>query len=269
MQTPKSVQIKMTSFNRQAFSKEIYRPGVISLSRIIWGSIGSALLLGLVALLSGITGVAVLFPPLAATCFINSTCVFLRVARPKSVIVGHFVASYCGLAGVWTGTMLGAGTEFEIPLKLGFAMLYAAIFMQIFDADHPPAAATAAIPAILPLPMSDFLFPLYMAWGGTLTVLFALLWNRVWMEFPAKDIDNTTKCAGLFMDKPQVVGMSICMLSFALMCCKETFETIYVIGLAGMVTGVLVLGTHHFWHLLPIKNLLKLLDKIMKQRVQT
>ncbi|MGE4422090.1 MAG: HPP family protein [Pseudodesulfovibrio sp.] len=244
-----SVQIRMTSLRREEFAPEVYRPGVISLSRLVWGSAGGGLLLGLIALFSSWTGIAVLFPPLAATCFINSTCVFLRVARPKPVIVGHFVASIGGLAGVWAGDFLAAGTGHAVAVKLGLAVLFAAALMQIFDADHPPAAATAAIPAILPLPMPAWQLPVNMAWGATIAVLFALAWNRIWFEFPARDPDHCERYRGLYMSRSQVRGAAACFVGFGLMCLHRLSPGAYVVGTVLMLLGVAFLGTHHFFAL--------------------
>lgn len=239
------MQLRVASICRREFERDVYRPGVISLSRIVWGSLGSSIVLALIGFLSKVTGIGVLFPPLAATCFINSNCVYMRVARPKPVIVGHFVSSIGGLAGVWTGELLAGGTDYVIPFKLSLSLLYAVLLMQVFDADHPPAAATAVIPAILPLPMPTQLFPVYMAWGATIAVLFSLVWNRVWFEFPAKDDDHCVKYAGLYMEKPQVWGTALCMVSTILMSCKQVASTLYSIGLWGMTLGVLLLGLHH------------------------
>lgn len=240
------VQIRVRSICRREFERDVYRPGVISSTRLVWGSLGGSLALVFISLLSEMTGIALVFPPLAATCFINSNCIYLRVARPKPVIVGHFVSAVGGLAGVWTGELLAGGSDLVLPLKLSLALLYAALLMQFFDADHPPAAATAVIPAVLPLPMPAWLFPLYMAWGATLAVLFALVWNRVWLEFPAKDDDHCLKYAGLYMTKAQVWGMALCLASMALMSCKPILPALYSLGLGGMTLGVLLLGTHHF-----------------------
>lgn len=240
-----AVQIRLCSINKREFERDVYRPGIISISRIVWGSLGGGLLLTIIGVLSKHTGIAVLFPPLAATCFINSTCVYLRVARPKSVIVGHFVAAIGGLAGVWAGEFFAGGTDLVVSLQLGLAVLFAAILMQIFDADHPPAAATAALPAILPLPMPTHLFPVYMAWGATITVLFAFFWNRVWFEYPAKDKDHHVKNCGLFMPRAQIAGMGLCVVSFALMCCKHGAAGLYSTGVWLMTAGVVILGSHH------------------------
>lgn len=246
MPQPRKATRIRCALNRKEFAREIYRPGVISLTRILWGSLGGGLLLALIAALSQATGVAVLFPPLAATCFINSTCVYLRVARPKPVIVGHFLAALCGLAGKAIGGALSGSPELATPLALGAAVLLASIAMQVFDADHPPAAATAAIPAILPLPMDPLLFPVYMAWGATLTVLFSIAWNRVGFEFPVQDEENSHRTAGLFMPGLQVLGLGLCTLGFVLMCCKTIAPSAYFVGCGCMLLGVAVMGTHHF-----------------------
>lgn len=244
----KVVPIRLSPLRYEEFTPDVYRPGVISLARLVWGSIGGGLLLALIAIFSDFTGIAVLFPPLAATCFINSTCVHLRVARPKQVIVGHFVASIGGLAGVLAGDALMGGTEYVVAAKLGLAVLFAAVLMQFFDADHPPAAATAAIPAILPLSMPIWLFPVNMAWGATITVLFALAWNRVWFEFPSRDDEHCEKNAGLYMHKPQVLGLCLCTIGFIAMCLKPIFQEAYIAGYCILSFGILILGTHHLWH---------------------
>lgn len=244
-----SVQIRISSMRREEFSPALYRPGVISLVRMVWGTLGAGLMLACIGIMSHATGVSVLYPPLAATCFINATCVFLRVARPKSVIVGHFVASIGGVCGVWIVETLAGGLEFAVAFKLGAAVLLASLLMQLFDADHPPAAATAAIPAILPLPMPEYLLPVHMAWGATLAVLFAMAWNRVWFVFPNKDTEYSGSNWGLFMPKPQVVGLVLCTTSFVLLCCQSWTLICGVAGTFGMVFGVGIMGTHHLWHI--------------------
>lgn len=245
MPQPREATRIRCAFNRAEFTRERYRPGVISLARIVWGSFGSGLMLALIAGLSQATGVAVLFPPLAASCFINATCVYLRVARPKPVIVGHFIAALCGLAGKAAAGALSGAPELATPLALGAAVLLAAVLMQVFDADHPPAAATAAIPVLLPLPVEPLLFPVYMAWGATFTVFFAIAWNRVGFEFPVQDEENRLRTAGLFLPGAQVLGLGLCGLGFALMCCKPFAPALHLAGAWSMLLGVAVMALHH------------------------
>ncbi len=241
------VQIRITCPCRREFSREFYRPGVISLSRILWGSLGGGLLLLLIAVFSRGCGVGVLYPPLAATCFINATCVYLRVARPKSVIVGHFISTVGGLLAVWIGQALAGGTAWLVPVKLGLAVLLASALMQILDADHPPAAATAAIPAILPLPAPALTLPLHMAWGGVVAVVFGFVWNRVFFEFPAPEEGTPRSWLGLHMDRADIAGTGVCLAGFVLMALRPLSEAVYTAGLWVMLAGVLVLSLHHFF----------------------
>jgi CBS-domain-containing membrane protein len=241
------VQIRFVGLRRSEFCRQVYRPGVISLARIVWGSVGGGLLLLIIAVFSILCRVGVLYPPLAATCFINATCVYLRVARPKSVIVGHFIATVGGLLGVHAGAFLAGGTQWLVPVKLGLAVLLASVFMQVLDADHPPAAATAAIPAILPLPASELVLPLHMAWGGVIAVLFALLWNRLWFEYPSPEEDSSKPLFGLYMSRADLAGSVICLAGFLPICLRPLSEAVYVAGLWIMLAGVLVLSTHHFF----------------------
>lgn len=243
----RSTQLRFVPLSREEFTSEIYRPGVISLSRLVWGSVGGGLLLTIIGVLSEMTGIAVLFPPLAATCFIVTTCPYLRVARPKPVIVGHFIASLCGLAGVAVGESLVGGSEYAIAVKLGFSVLFATVSMQLLDADHPPAAATSAIPAILPLPMPEYMLPFCMAWGATIAVLFSFLWNRVWFEFPAKDKDNRENHYGLYMEPSQIVAVFFCLVGFIVMCFQQVGPVVHSIGIMVMLTGVSILGSNHYF----------------------
>ncbi|HUV50576.1 MAG TPA: HPP family protein [Anaerolineae bacterium] len=241
------IQFRFVFPTRREFKQDFYRPGVISLTRILWGSFGAGILLLVIGIFSRTFQVGVLYPPLAATCFINATCVYLRVARPKSIIVGHFVSAIGGVLAVCVGESLFGGTRFAIPINLGLAVLFAAVFMQIFDADHPPAAATAAIPVILPLPTSALLLPLHMAWGSVIAVVFAFAWNRLWFEWPPPDPECRVPRFNLHMEKADFFGTGICILGFLLMCVKPWLDIIYKVGLFIMLAGIIVLATHHFF----------------------
>jgi hypothetical protein len=244
------VQIRLNAPCPREFQKDVYRPGVISLSRLAWGSLGGGLSLALIALLSRLCGVGVLFPPLAATCFISAACAYLRVARPRQVIVGHLVSSVAGILAVAAGDALANAfggpdpAAWAVPLKLGLAVGLAAIFMQLCDADHPPAAATAAIPVLLPLPCAPLLLPLHMAWGAVLAVAFALAWNRVWFEFPAPEAEAGPTCLGLHQGRLETVGLGLCLLATVLMGLKPLSQALYQGGLWLMLPGGLVLAAH-------------------------
>lgn len=241
------IEIRLVLPNRREFRKDVYHPGVISLSRILWGSTGAGLFLALIALGCDATDIRLLYPPLAASCFIGATCTYLRVARPKSVIVGHFISAVGGLIGVAAGEHLFGATALAVPAKLGLAVLLSAVLMQILDADHPPAAATAAIPAILPLPVTDLILPLHMAWGAVLAVVFTVIWNRVWFECPPPDEGCPRSWFKLGMDKPDIAGVGVCILATLLMCAKPWSEGIYTAGLWAMMAGLLILSLHHFF----------------------
>ena len=241
------IQIRLRPPSRREFHSSVYRPGVISLTRLLWGSVGGGASLLCIALLSEACRVGVLYPPLAATCFIGATCVHLRVARPKQVIVGHFVSTVGGLLAVYVVTGLVSTPSLLIPIKLGLAVCFAALFMQVFDADHPPAAATAAIPAVLPLPEDPLVLPLHMAWGGVIAVLFAMAWNRPWFNFPPPESSSSPQCLGMHMKRPEALGVGVCSAALVLMALKPFSLGLYHAGMVIMCVGVIVLMVQHFF----------------------
>lgn len=241
------IQIRLRPPCRREFHSSVYRPGVISLTRLLWGSVGAGASLLCIALLSEACQVGVLYPPLAATCFIGATCVHLRVARPKQVIVGHFVATVGGLLAVLVVTAVVSEPTLLIPLKLGLAVTLAAVFMQVFDADHPPAAATAAIPAVLPLPEDPLVLPLHMAWGAVIAVLFALAWNRPWFDFPPPESPSSPQCLGMNMKRSEALGVGLCTVALVLMALKPFLIGLYHAGMVIMLLGVIVLMVQHFF----------------------
>ncbi|HBR07000.1 MAG TPA: hypothetical protein DD766_08435 [Desulfovibrio sp.] len=236
------IQIRLRAPCAREFQKDVYRPGVISLTRLVWGSLGGGLALAAIALLSRACGVGVLYPPLAATCFINAACPHLRVARPRPVIVGHLVSSAAGVLAVAVGEALdGLLGGALVAFKLGLAVGLAALFMQIFDADHPPAAATAAIPAILPLPVAPLLLPLHMAWGAVIAVLAALLWNRIWFAYPPPETEDCPRCLGLYQGRLETAGLVLTAAAALLMGLRTVFPALYEPGLGLMLLGGLLL----------------------------
>lgn len=241
------IQIRLAWPCREEFRQDLYRPGVISLTRILWGSLGGGLALALIALAAKACGVGVLYPPLAATCFIGAACPHLRVARPRQVVAGHLLSSIAGVAAVIASDALAADSpDIAVPLKLGLAVLLAALLMQLCDADHPPAAATAAIPALLPLPVEPWLLPLHMAWGGMLASLIALGWNRLWFDFPSPEAEGSPACLGLRQGRAETVGLALCLAGLLGMAARPLFSALYGLGLALMAVGGVVLTLQHF-----------------------
>lgn len=230
-----------------AFCKERYRPGVISPARILWGSAGAGLVICLLAMLSSLSSMAVFLPPLAATCFITASCAYLRVARPKPVIVGHCVSAFAGLVAIWAGALLPVPGAFVTPLQLGLAVALASAAMQILDADHPPAAATAVFPILAPEAAAAGFLPLTMAWGATMAVCLSMLWNRMRFEFPAPEEDCEARYAGLFLPRAQFWGFGSCFVGALLLLFQSLSGGLYFAGALCMAAGVALLGTHHLW----------------------
>jgi hypothetical protein len=160
-------------------------------------------------------------------------------------VVGHLVSSAAGLLVVaLAGTFPDA--QQALPLKLGLAVGLATLFMQLFDADHPPAAATAAIPVLLPSPVAPLLLPLHMAWGGMVASLALLAWNRMWFDFPPPEAEGCTPCLGLRQGRLETLGLGICALGTFGMALRPLWEFLYSSGLGAMALGGLVLLFQHF-----------------------
>lgn len=242
------IQIRLRAPCRREFQKDVFRPGVISLARLIWGSLGGGLGMAGIALLSWTSGVRVLYPPLAATCFITAACSYLRVARPRQIIVSHFVSSVAGLLAIMAGDILADRLHADVvlPFKLGLSVALAAVFMQIFDADHPPAAATAAIPVILPLPMAPLLLPLHMVWGAVVAVLVALAWNRIWFDYPVPEDEGCSPCMGFHQNRMETLGLGASVLGAVLMCVRPLSQALYQAGLVVIFLSTIVLMVQHF-----------------------
>jgi len=241
------IHIRLIAPCSREFQPDVYRPGVISLTRILWGSLGGGLSLAVLCLVSTASGVGVLYPPLAATCFIGASCPHLRVARPRQVVVGHLVSSAAGLAAIALGNAFFEPQQaLALPLKLGLAVGLATVLMQLFDADHPPAAATAAIPVLLPLPVAPLLLPLHMAWGGMVASLGLLAWNRLWFDFPPPEAEGCTPCLGLRQGRLEALGLGFCALGTFGMALRPLSESAYLGGVIAMALGGLELLLQHF-----------------------
>ncbi|GAB1411154.1 hypothetical protein MASR1M90_23080 [Desulfovibrionales bacterium] len=244
------IQIRLCTLERKEFTSDLYRPGVISLARLVWGSLGSGLAFMIMTFLSQICAIPILLPPLAATCFINTTCVYLRVARPRQIVVGHFVSAVAAALVIYGfdffSTCLPGGNM--LVGKLGLALILCTIFMQIFDADHPPAAATAVIPILQPTSTDLWALPLHMSWGAIIAVVFALAWNRVWFAYPVPECSGAPMCLGLHQEKMEVIGLGICVTGAIVMGLHLVIPACYHTGLWITCIGTVILMLQHFAH---------------------
>lgn len=236
-----SLPVRLECFGKKAFAKDVYCPGVLSPARLLWGSIGAGLTLLLLTVWAEAADIEIILPPLAASCFITAACVHLRVARPKSVIVGHFVSALGGAAGAWAGRELALAAAWQAPVALGLALFAASALMQVFDSDHPPAAATAVIPVLMPLAVPWYIFALHMAWAATLIALISMTWNRIFFG-PAAGGDS----AALPVRKAGPWGLVGCGVGAILMSGKTLHIYMYFAGLACLGFGVLLAGAGHF-----------------------
>lgn len=51
------------------------------------------------------------------------------------------------------------------------------------------------------------------------------------------------------MHKPQLAGLALCCAGFVIMCFKTVYTNTPHVGEGIMILGVIVLGSHHFWHI--------------------
>lgn len=180
------VKIRKKFFEKIAFAPEIYTPGVISGTRMIWASMGAGITMALIAALTLISGVSLLVPPLAASCFIVFSVPRVRFARPKNIIGSHALAAVCGnlcqyIFGLTTGS---AGLSWARVGAVGTAVFLAVFLMILTDTDQPPATATAVVSALFDQP--NWFFVVTVAGGAVIVALVATLWNRVWIDYPPR-----------------------------------------------------------------------------------
>jgi len=180
------VKIRKKFFEKAAFASEIYTPGVISGTRMIWASIGGSIAVTLIAALSLVSGVPLLVPPIAASCFIAFAIPRVRLARPKNIIGSHALAAVCGnlslyIFGLTTGP---PGLSWARVGAVGTAVFLAIFLMILTDTDQPPATATAVVSALFAQP--NWFFVATVAGGAAIVALVATLWNRVWIDYPPR-----------------------------------------------------------------------------------
>jgi len=180
------VKIRKKFFEKAAFAPEIYTPGVISGTRMIWASVGAGIAMASIAALTLVSGVSLLIPPIAASCFIAFAVPRVRLARPKNIIGSHAVAAICGnlsiyIFGLTTGP---AGLSWMRVGAVGTATFLAIFLMILTDTDQPPATATAIVAALSTQP--NWFFVVTAAGGAVIVALVATIWNRVWIDYPQR-----------------------------------------------------------------------------------
>jgi hypothetical protein len=211
------IEIRLVPPNRREFRPDVYRPGIISLSRIVWGSVGGGLSWPHRPGRHG-TGVGVLYPPLAATCFIGATCSYLRVARPQSVIVGHFIATVGGLLGVHAGELLAGVHRSARPREA-----------RPGRAPRDRTHANCSTPTIRPRPPRRPFRPPPAArarhdpapahgLGRRPGRTPGRVWNRFWFECPPPEEGCGRSWFNLGMERADIFGAGNCAAAALLMC---------------------------------------------------
>jgi CBS-domain-containing membrane protein len=101
--------------------------------QILWSWIGAALGIGIVAALAAATGTPLLMAPFGATCVLVFGLPDSPLAQPRSIVGGHLLSSFVGLAFLH---VLGSG-----PWSMALAVPTAIAAMQLTRTVHAPAGA--------------------------------------------------------------------------------------------------------------------------------
>ena len=186
------VTVRKKLFDKEGFAATVYAPGVISGNRAIWASIGAAIAMTNLAAATFLSGHPVVFvPPLAASAFIAFAVPRVRLARPKNIIGGHFIAALAGniilaLLLAMNVSLGGAGcTGPPRVAAVGLASLLGCLFMILADMDHPPALATAVVVAVS-YNAPNWWVPATFGAGAAIVAFWSIIWNRIFFDFPPR-----------------------------------------------------------------------------------
>jgi CBS-domain-containing membrane protein len=186
------VTVRERIFDREGFSAALYAPGIVSGNRALWASLGAAIAMMNVVAAAFISGHPLIFvPPLAASAFIAFAVPRVRLARPKNIIGGHFIAALAAnlVLGffVLVNIPLGEGGPTSIGriLAVGLAVALGLLFMVLTDMDQPPALATAAVVAI-GYSVPNWWVPATFAAGAAIVAFWAIVWNRIFFDYPPR-----------------------------------------------------------------------------------
>ena len=186
------VSVRKKLFDKEGFAPAIYAPGVISGNRAVWGSIGAGIAMMLVTAAAFLSGHAIIFvPPLAASAFIAFAVPRVRLARPKNIIGGHFIAAVAGNIALALFLSLNISLGPAGPVSwsrvfaVGIACVLGAAFMILSDMDHPPALATATVVAVS-YTAPNWWVPATFGAGAAIIVFWSIIWNRIFFDFPPR-----------------------------------------------------------------------------------
>ena len=130
---------------------------------------GAAVAVIIVAGLSQITTMAMLFAPLGATCILLFSIPASPLSQPINVVGGHFISALIGVVG-----------HFILPANFvldGLVVGAALMAMMALRIVHPPAGATALVAYITATSWLFLAFPILL--GSVVLVALATIYHRL------------------------------------------------------------------------------------------
>jgi len=140
----------------------------LHLDHISWSSLGSFIVIGLIAYLSVLTGYTFLIPPFGATCYIVFAIPDSAFAQPRHIIGGHFLAVVVGLLcfSIFDATWWSQAIAISIIVAS----------MQLTRTTHPPAAATTIL--VILQEHRDWIIIFTVLIGSILLSIIAVVFNK-------------------------------------------------------------------------------------------
>ncbi|KAF2137406.1 uncharacterized protein K452DRAFT_291646 [Aplosporella prunicola CBS 121167] len=111
----------------------------------------------------------------------------LPLAQPRSLVGGHFLGALVGICITKLFSLMPSETQFESLrwLAASLSTAVAIVLMQMTETIHPPAGATALMPALdhAIWELSWYFLPIVLL-SSTLVLAVALLFNNVQRVYP-------------------------------------------------------------------------------------
>jgi CBS-domain-containing membrane protein len=154
------------------------RSALPSLSpRVLRGFLGGTAAIALVGMLAKLTGLPLVIAPFGASSVLLFAAPDSAFAQPRSLVLGHLIASAIGLAVFW---LAGSGIW---PMALATGLAIAA--MQLTRTVHPPAGADPLVIMLAGTGSASFLlFPVLAGVLCLLAVAQAVHWTARWIGRP-------------------------------------------------------------------------------------